>query len=237
MSQITEILNLRLSLTVLSFDVDSIQSELIKEDADYQGVRIRFRGTLDSARINMQIDIGFGDIVHPSPEECDLPTMLDFTAPRLLCYSRESAIAEKFEAMVKLRVLNSRMKDFMIFGCSPDSLTSMAVNWPKQFCLHLNSAAQPCRDNIVAFQAPFIEEKQVQWVAFADALIKHLPKDLADVVAQVTSFLVPIIDAVRSGQPFDKTGWQPMSGADSETSADLRSINQRIVQLEEELKL
>jgi len=60
----------------------------------------------------MQIDIGFGDVVFPSPEESDLPTLLDSPAPRLLCYSRERAIAEKFEAMVKLGELNSRMKDF-----------------------------------------------------------------------------------------------------------------------------
>ncbi len=60
----------------------------------------------------MQIDIGFGDVVYPEPEESDMPTLLDSPAPRLLCYSRESAIAEKFETMAKLGVLNSRMKDF-----------------------------------------------------------------------------------------------------------------------------
>ena len=57
----------------------------------------------------MQIDIGFGDVVYPKPEISELPGMLDFPAPQLLCYSRESAIAEKFEAMVALGSLNSRM--------------------------------------------------------------------------------------------------------------------------------
>ena len=60
----------------------------------------------------MQIDIGFGDINYPKPEEADLPTLLDSPIPKLLCYSRESAIAEKFQAMIKLGSLNSRMKDF-----------------------------------------------------------------------------------------------------------------------------
>ena len=64
-------------------------------------------------KLNMQIDIGFGDIVYPSPEKLQLPTMLEFPAPILLCYSRESLIAEKFEAMLKHRELNSRMKDFI----------------------------------------------------------------------------------------------------------------------------
>lgn len=96
----------------LAFDSESIQTERITETANYEGIRVRFKGTLATARINMQIDIGFGDIVYPEPVIAELPCMLDFPAPTLLCYSRESAIAEKFEAMIKLGKLNSRMKDF-----------------------------------------------------------------------------------------------------------------------------
>lgn len=204
-SQITEILNFAVDPDGLDFDVGSIQSERIKEDADYQGVRIRFRGILDSARINMQIDIGFGDIVHPSPEECDLPTMLGFTAPRLLCYSRESAIAEKFEAMVKLGILNSRMKDFYDIWLLSRQFNFNGSQLAQAIHLTFEQRGTALSDNIVAFQTPFIEEKQVQWAAFCRRINQeYLPKDLADIVAQVTSFLVPIIDAARSGQPFVK---------------------------------
>ncbi|MEJ2415860.1 MAG: nucleotidyl transferase AbiEii/AbiGii toxin family protein [Exilibacterium sp.] len=204
-SQITEILNLAVEPDGLNFDVASIQSERIKEDADYQGVRIRFRGTLDSARINMQIDIGFGDIVHPSPEECDLPTMLDFTAPRLLCYSRESAIAEKFEAMVKLGILNSRMKDFYDIWLLSRQFNFNGSQLAQAIQLTFKQRGTALSDNIVAFQAPFIEEKQVQWTAFCRRINQeYLPNDFSDIVAQVTSFLAPIIEAARSGQPFVK---------------------------------
>lgn len=111
-AQIRDILTVDVEVDRLAFDPDSIRAERIAEDADYGGIRIRFLGTLRSARIHMQIDIGFGDVVYPEPEESELPTMLNYPAPRLLCYSRESTIAEKLEAMVKLGVLNSRMKDF-----------------------------------------------------------------------------------------------------------------------------
>lgn len=204
-SQITEILNLAVEPDGLNFDVDSIQSERIKEDADYQGVRIRFRGTLDSARINMQIDIGFGDIVHPCPEECDLPTMLDFTAPRLLCYSRESAIAEKFEAMVKLGILNSRMKDFYDIWLLSRQFNFNGSQLAQAIQLTFKQRGTTLSENIVAFQAPFIEEKQVQWTAFCRRINQeYLPNDFSDIVAQVTSFLAPIIEAARSGQPIGK---------------------------------
>ena len=38
--------------------------------------------------------------------------MLDFPAPVLTAYPRESVVAEKFQAMVVLGIANSRMKDF-----------------------------------------------------------------------------------------------------------------------------
>ena len=81
-------------------------------DVDYSGVRIRFLGYLDSARIHMQIDIGFGDVMTPGPEEIVYPTILDFPAPKLSGYSRETVIAEKLQALVQLRMFNTRMKDY-----------------------------------------------------------------------------------------------------------------------------
>lgn len=67
---------------------------------------------LGSIKINMQIDIGFGDAVYPDPMKSDFPSALDHPAPCLWCYSRESTMTEKLEAMIKLSMLNSRMKDF-----------------------------------------------------------------------------------------------------------------------------
>lgn len=60
----------------------------------------------------MQIDIGFGDIIFPAPVEMDYPTLLDMESPVIKAYSIESLVSEKFEAMIDLSELNSRMKDF-----------------------------------------------------------------------------------------------------------------------------
>ena len=49
----------------------------------------------------MQVDIGFDDVVYPALEKTETPSMFEFPSPRLLCYSRESLIAEKFEEIVK----------------------------------------------------------------------------------------------------------------------------------------
>lgn len=77
----------------LVFDPDSVGGRAYRGGADYGGVRVRFRGTLGTAGVTMQLDIGFGDVVVPKPKMADYPTILDLPAPRLRGYRRESAVA------------------------------------------------------------------------------------------------------------------------------------------------
>lgn len=94
------------------FDPDTVKAQRIKKDAEYEGVRTRLRGQLGKAEVVMQIDVGFGDLVHPSAVQADYPSLLGMPAPSLHMYPPETVIAEKAEAMVYLGGLNSRMKDF-----------------------------------------------------------------------------------------------------------------------------
>ncbi|MGB5619621.1 MAG: nucleotidyl transferase AbiEii/AbiGii toxin family protein [Desulfobacterales bacterium] len=94
------------------FHKDTVIATRITEDVDYKGVRILLRGNLGSIRLFLQIDIGFGDVVIPGPGKVKYPVLLDFPEPELNGYTMESTIAEKFQAMVKFGLLNSRMKDF-----------------------------------------------------------------------------------------------------------------------------
>ena len=96
----------------LEFHPDTVDGVAIREDQAYQGVRITFNANLGSARISMQIDIGFGDVVSPKPLLVEYPVLLDGESPKLYAYTLESAIAEKYHAMVNLDLANSRMKDF-----------------------------------------------------------------------------------------------------------------------------
>lgn len=96
----------------LEYDVAALKAELIREAQDYGGVRLRTIATLAGARIPIVIDIGFGDATEPGLEEVDLPVLLDMPAPHVLAYPPETVIAEKFEAMVKFGLANSRLKDY-----------------------------------------------------------------------------------------------------------------------------
>src|SRR6185437_12383451 len=91
---------------------DSVRAEEIKPDEEYQGIRVYLDCRLENARVQVQIDIGFGDAVTPAAAEVAFPTVLDFPAPVLKAYPKETVVAEKLQAMVALGIVNSRMKDF-----------------------------------------------------------------------------------------------------------------------------
>ncbi len=78
-------------------------------------MRVRFVGLLGKARAAMQIDVGFGDVVTPGAVDITYPVLLDFPAPSLSGYPRETVIAETFQAVVYLRTLN-RSKSPMSTG-------------------------------------------------------------------------------------------------------------------------
>ena len=198
--QVKDIVSVEAEPDGLVFDLDSIKAERIKEDADYEGVRVRFIGTLDNARVHMQIDVGFDDIVYPEPIETEFPTILDSPVPRLLCYSRESAIAEKFEAMLKLGELNSRMKDFYDIWLLSRQFDFDGKELAEAMRLTLEHRGTDIPDVITAFTKAFIEDKQVQWKAFHKRLAQeHIPNDFNVVVAEVEAFLGAIISGLVSG--------------------------------------
>ena len=94
----------------LVFFPETVRVEEIKEEQEYEGVRVKFLARLENARIQLQVDIGFGDAVTPSV--LHYPTLLSMPAPRIQAYPMETVVAEKAEAIVSLGMLNSRMKDF-----------------------------------------------------------------------------------------------------------------------------
>ncbi len=206
-AKIQDILAVDVETDGLVFYPDSIQAERITEEAEYDGIRIRFMGALGSARINMQIDIGFGDVVYPEPEMSDLPTMLNSPTPRLLCYSRESSIAEKLEAIVKLGVLNSRMKDFYDIWSLSRQFDFDGAKLTEAVRLTFEQRGTALHVEIDAFAEPFIVTKQTQWVAFRKRLQQdHVPASFREIIASVDRFLSPIVAALSSGKP-TPTNW------------------------------
>ena len=179
----------------ITFDLDSFAGSVIKEDADYSGVRTVFTGHLNAARVTMQIDIGFGDVVTPAPEQLAYPTILDFPAPALFGYTRETVIAEKLEALVQLRMLNSRMKDYFdiwILLRHPELdqavLRAAIERTFKNRKMEIDAAPIGLSPQFGTDPA-----KQAQWRAFLKrSALTDAPEQLSLVVEDLRAFFVPI---------------------------------------------
>lgn len=204
-AQVQDIISIEVVPDGILFDSNSIQTERITEDADYSGIRVRFSGSLGTAKIRMQIDIGFGDVVYPEPEIASLPCMLDFPAPSLLCYSRESTIAEKFEAMIKLGYLNSRMKDFYDIWFLSRQFNFELASLSEAVKCTCKQRGTELTPNIEAFTEDFISTHQAMWIAFCKRLKQdYVSLSFEIIVKEVEIFLSPIITNVT-----EKRIWVP----------------------------
>jgi predicted nucleotidyltransferase component of viral defense system len=183
----------------LQFDTDQIAGQRITEDAGYEGVRVRFTAWLETARIPIQIDIGFGDVVVPAPQAVILPTILNYPSPQLSGYSRESVIAEKFEAMIKLGEVNSRMKDFYDIWLLSRQFDFKGVRLKSGISKTLKNSGTNLPTEISAFSNSFLSMKSGQWQAFHRRLGQpNIPGDFAEITNQIKGFLEPIVDSILS---------------------------------------
>lgn len=199
----------------LRFDLSALSIETIRPEEEYSGKRARFRAFLGSAKIALQLDIGVGDAVLPGPEEVEYPTLLSSLAPpRLRAYPREAAVAEKFEAMVKLDIRNSRMKDFHdlwalsgSFGFKGSSLqASIAACFARRgtpWTAELPRALTP------AFYAmPELAERWRHYLSSGAVLIPP-PGRFEEVGERIIAFLSPLREAILDGTVYDRD-WIPL---------------------------
>ena len=195
----------------LAFDPASARGLKIAEDTGYQGVRVRFNGSLGNARLSMQLDVGFGDIVIPSDTEMPYPTILDFPAPQVRGYSRESTIAEKFEAAVRLGALNSRMKDFFdiwfLSGHFDFNGPTLVIAIRETFSRRGTTLSSEPLPLTTEFAKGI--SHGVQWRAFRKRnSLGTAPESFMDLMTAVAAFLAPVAGAVSGDRPF-RGVWNP----------------------------
>ena len=178
----------------LVFDTAEITASNIREDQVYGGIRLRTNATLDSAVIPITIDIGFGDALSPPDHTIEYPSMLGFPTTTIRAYSPATVIAEKFQAIVALGLVNGRMKDYYDLWAVP---RAQQVN--EDDILAAISATFDRRNTIIPTACPdglshaFCQdqEKQRQWAAYADS-IEFEGVTLAQVTNDIWNRLEPI---------------------------------------------
>lgn len=189
------------------FKPDTLRAEPARAEDEYSGVRITMTAEIAGARLPIQIDIGFGDAVTPAVQEIDYPSLLNMPAPRLRAYPPETVVAEKFQALVALGMLNSRMKDFFDLWAISQTFSfdggvladAIAATFERR---HTDIPT----DTPVALTPAFAEDaaKQAQWRGFLRrTAIAIAPGPFAELQDNVAAFVLPPTHALVAGKAFD----------------------------------
>ena len=196
----------------ISFNAETVEAVRITEDAEYEGVRVRVHGSLGNARFSIQIDIGFGDVIVPHASTVSYPVILDFPAPEMKGYTMESTIAEKFQAMVKLGVLNSRMKDFYDIW-----VLSRTFDFQGKILAEAVEKTFEKRNTPVTLDAALFDpsfgkdgDKNVQWQSFIrKTKLTKAPESFGEVIDAVNGFLEPLAASIVERRAFNSNWIAP----------------------------
>jgi hypothetical protein len=207
----TELCRLEIEPDGLTFLPESVVAAPIREEAAYPGTRITLEARLENARIRVQVDIGFGDVVTPAPEEITFPALLDFPAPHLRAYPIYTVVAEKLEASVRLGEGNTRMKDFF-------DLWFLSRNFPFEGELLKDGITRTFARREMALPATvpvaltpeFAAQKAATWAFFIrrNALA---PVEMAATLDVIRAFAWPVMVAAANAVVFNKF-WTPAKG-------------------------
>lgn len=200
----------------LTFKSETVISKKIKEGMKYEGVRVNFHIYLGKIRIPMQIDVGFGDIISKEVQLEELPTYLDMPAPKIKIYPKETVIAEKFEAMVKLDIENTRLKDFYDVWKLSKEFEFSSEQLIKAITLTFEKRETEIPKEVpTAFTEAFYQnqKKLMQWRSFLKKTRADTEKSFEEVCLRLNNFLFPLIQAINEQQSFNKkwnseSGWQ-----------------------------
>ncbi len=195
----------------VTFDASALEVGSIREEQEYGGVRVVVVARIAAAKVRLQVDVGFGDAITPEAALVEFPTLLEFPAPRLRAYPRETVVAEKLEAMVQLGLANSRMKDFYdlvvlsrMFDFEGDPLVR-AIRATFERRRTPLPAGLP-----VALTPSFAGDatKLTQWTAFVRKSGGEQIGGLADVVAAISAFVEQPVAAATGVNAF-RARWLP----------------------------
>jgi predicted nucleotidyltransferase component of viral defense system len=192
----------------IRFDASSIQVQTIKEEEEYEGIRVKLNAFIESARIPVQVDVGFGDAITPEPSTIEYPAILEFEAPVISVYPRETVVAEKFQAMVMLGISNSRMKDFYdIWKLAKDFEFKGEILSKAIAATFTRRATEVPKSPPLALTSEFLgdSQKATQWKAFCKKTVLDVNEfELPDVIDELNRFLMPVATAIANRTGFNK---------------------------------
>lgn len=191
----------------VKFDIESLKFDEINKNNKYNGRRIKLTAYIGRAKIFLKIDIGSGDIVVPGPVNIEYPNLLEFERPNIYAYSLESVISEKFEAMVSLASINSRMKDFydINFLIKKKEYDGEILKKAVNETFNRRNTAINKKPMIFSEQFKNNLDKQKQWNMFLDRIGNDIQNRLkfSMIINKISKFLQPVYNSIYRKSEFN----------------------------------
>jgi hypothetical protein len=207
-----ELCNVPVKPDGMEYSAESVRVTRMRRGDVNGGHRVALEARLGNARLSLQVDIGIGDVITPEPAWVELPTFLNLPSPRLLGYPPETTIAEKLETIVRLGILNSRLRDYfdilVLSRRKPfdGSILKRAVQ--RTFQVRGTPIPEGLPPGLLK---GFAGEpgKQAQWASLRSKLREpDVPEELVIVIAEISTFVGPMLRALNDETPFAET-WSP----------------------------
>jgi len=189
----------------LEFQATAMEIETTQGLRRFGGFRITIPALLGKVRLQVQIDLGFGDTVTPAPRRITYPTLLDQPAPQLAAYHMETVIAEKTEAIVKLGLANTRTKDYFDLLALSRKFAFVGSELASSIAATFRTRETPIPADVPAgltdgFATDAIS--RTRWHSFLRRNGLADDPDWPEVVAAVRTFVLPPLQAAGQTQAF-----------------------------------
>lgn len=180
--------------------------EIITEQNDYHGFRIKLLGIIGRTRTPIFVDLGVGDIIVPESEFIRLETIIDgFQEPEIRSYSMETIVAEKLDAILYLMEASSRMKDFYdLYYLALSKNFNGAILKEAIYTTFKNRGHLDLIKNIYEINRfKEIENTKNMWNRFVEKEIK-VEIEFDQVIDKIIELTLPICEAIENNEEFNQ---------------------------------
>jgi Uncharacterized conserved protein len=202
--------------------------ETMKVEKDRVGLipggKVSLQAMVHTARVDIKVDVGFGNPINPEVRRIVMPTILGNVAPQpeVLAYPLETVIAEKIHAMVQFGIDNTRVKDYfdmwMLAGMHPLDGALLAEAVTKTF--EAQQREIPAAE-LEGLTQDFAEYAADKWEKFLRKIDNRSGVSLEEVVETLSEMIHPVTEAARLGEAFDGV-WEPEGGWQHQVPALVR---------------
>lgn len=194
----------------LELDGQTATAEVIREEDEYAGVRVRVDARLASAKLRFHVDVNVGDPIWPEPTTITLPRLRGGPAIEIFGYPMHMVHAEKIVTAVQRGVANTRWRDFADVWTLSGQHTidgSDLLEALRQVAEHRQAVLEPLRDVLDGYA----DLAQGRWAAWRRRnALDGLPEQLDDVLEAVIAFADPVLSGAIDGRSWAPEGreWQ-----------------------------